>query len=168
MKFKGIYEGANGYRIGRFYNSDIKKICSMLPRFDFALADEEAKDPEKFFAAKVANERELFFSVKKGTKVIGYGNFSLLDSTKHIVMNFWKRNLEFSFGDVMGVMRLMIEFAFKVIKARRISVIVANRRVFPILKRLGFDIEGNVKEAAFYDGEARNIYLFGLLRRAEK
>lgn len=167
MKFKGTYSNGQGYRISRFYNSDIKKICSMLKYLDYAMPDEEGANPEKYFADKVANEKELFFSVKKEKKVLGYGNITMLDGTKHYMFNFWKRNLALSFGDQMKIFRLIKEFAIKVLKARRITIPIANPRLFPLCRRLGFDLEGIMRGAAIYDGEQIDMYLFGFLKEGK-
>lgn len=163
MKFKGTFSNGDEFRIGRFYNSDIKKICSMLKYFDNPMPDEEAKDPERYFAIKVANERELFFSVKKGKKVVGYGNLSMLDQTHHMSFNFWKRNVNLSFGDLMKMFRLVKEFGVKIAKARRVTIVSANPRVFALYKRMGFEFEGIMRGAAIYDGEPTDVYIFGML-----
>lgn len=164
MKFKGTYSWNNGYRIGRFYNSDIKKICASLKYFDNPMPDEQLRIADEILAMRVRDEKQLFFSVKKESRVFGYGGLTINDSSGHMVLDAWKRNVKIGIKDIVGMFHTILNFSFDIAHARRITLIASNPRICRLYERVGFQMEGIMRKAAMYDGKPEDIYIYGLLK----
>ncbi len=63
--------------------------------------------------------------------------------------------------------KLIIEYAFQTINLNRIQLHVAleNEAAIKVYRRIGFQVEGTLREAMFHEGKYCDFYVMGLLKR---
>lgn len=61
----------------------------------------------------------------------------------------------------------MVEYAFETLNLNRVHLHVAveNEGAVKVYQRVGFQIEGTLREAMYHDGHYSDFYVMGLLRR---
>jgi ribosomal-protein-serine acetyltransferase len=70
-------------------------------------------------------------------------------------------------GIITKVARAVLKFGFVNLELHRVELrcVTTNTRSVRVAERLGFRLEGELREAEWLDGGAVNHFVFGLLRR---
>ncbi|AKG03496.1 spermidine acetyltransferase [Salimicrobium jeotgali] len=71
-------------------------------------------------------------------------------------------------GHAGEVTKMMVDYAFRTLNLHKIHLIVAteNEKAVHIYKKIGFEIEGEMKEHYFINGEYRDAYMMAILKHS--
>ncbi|MGI8745972.1 MAG: GNAT family N-acetyltransferase [Bryobacteraceae bacterium] len=96
---------------------------------------------------------------------IGFHQISWL--SKHVEMGYWISSEFEGRGIVTGASRAMIDYAFTQWKLNRVEIRCAtgNARSVAIPKRLGFTLEGTLREAQLLSDGFHDLFVFGMLAK---
>lgn len=168
MKYVDRYRCARhpGYSIGRFYKSDLRKIASLQQYYKYLFPDSVSHDPMRFLSRLMRNESCLFYSVKNGKTVEGYGFSVLLDPSGTAELETFRKRIPFSMKKYTSFSETQLEFLFEELKLRKLYVrIPAPLRGFVSLaKRVGFTIEGILRNDMIFDGKTEDVVVLGILK----
>ena len=121
----------------------------------------------KWVTARLQNGSETFFVIVLEERPIGVVNLSSLDSHN--------RSAEFSIriGDSSDqgkgygtqAVQLLIDFCWRDLNLHRLSLTVFsdNSRAISSYKKTGFELEGELRQAAFISGSWRNLIILSVL-----
>ncbi len=167
MKYKDrfIWEDPE-FSIGRFYNSDIRKICALTQYYKYMFPDSD-EDPREIQTARVRNPNCVYVSVRKRNKVIAYGAYDFMGGEGSWLVHQWKKRIRLKMGDWHSYGKLGLAFGFEYLKARKIysNIPVVMTDFIEKAKGIGFKEEGISREAVFYDGEPHDLCLLSCLRK---
>ncbi len=93
-------------------------------------------------------------------------NYFEWDSKKAAIAYFLAAEFQGQ-GIITKAARAVLEFAFSALELHRIELrcVTTNTGSVRIAERLGFTLEGELREAEWLDGRAVNHFVYGLLRR---
>lgn len=103
-----------------------------------------------------------------GDEIIGSIGFHDLDATnKNAAIGYWIDHRHQGKGIVTRSVRALIDHLFDRMGLNRLQINcnVENTRSRAIPERLGFSLEGTLREREFVDGEFRDWAVYGLLKR---
>lgn len=168
MKYKDRYQCVRhpGYSIGRFYNSDLRKIASLQQHYKFMFPDSISHDPCRFLDGLMKNESVLFYSVKNEKVVEGYGFSVLLDPTKTVEIETFRKKLPFSIMKYRRFFETQLEFLFEEVGMRKIygRIPVPLTGLVELIKKMGFTIEGILRNDMIFDEKPTDIVILGMLK----
>lgn len=168
MKYKDRYQCQRhpGYSVGRFYTSDLRKLASLQQHYKFLFPDSISHDPVRFLAKAMKRENCLFYCVKNEKLIEGYGLSMLLDPTKVVEFQTFRKKYPFSLLKYRRFIETQLEFLFEEIGVRKIY-----GRIPAVLKtfveesrRIGFSVEGILRKDAIYDEKALDMVIIGMLK----
>lgn len=167
MKFKRTYSnGDSVYTIGRFYNTDIRKLCALANYYPLMFTDDVLPDPVRWYTARVRDEKSLYACVKQRKRVIGYVGLDLLDEHATAILNVWKKPIKMDLATIRRVCGVILDFTFNGLKIRKLHAPVPPevKHIVWLTRSMGFKEEGRIRQTVWYDGKPHDIYIFGMLR----
>lgn len=115
-------------------------------------------DPTRFYC---------MVAIKGGLK-IGIGNLSKIDSiNRNAELGVYIGNFDYHLAGFGAEAYLrLIEYGFDHLNLHKIygNIFDFNKGVIALCKRFGFQIEGELKEHAFFDGQYHNVICVGLFK----
>lgn len=168
MKFKKTYSnGDSVYTIGRFYNTDIRKLCALANYYPYFFTDEVLPDPVRWYTERVRDEKSLFACIKQRKKVVGYLSLDLLDSHSTAVLHAFKKPIRMNLATIRRIYGVILDFAFNGIKMEKVNVtpLPEVKQSVWLARSMGFKEEGLMRRALWYDGKPYDMYIFGMLRK---
>ena len=132
------------------------------------------QDLEKFYQGVTGSRREVMFAIADAESHRHIGNVKLgpIDWVHRRAMfgimigekEFWGK------GGGEEVTRLMVEYGFYRLNLRRIGLVVfeEHRSAVRCYEKIGFKIEGCLREQMFHEGKYKNHLCMGLLRSEYK
>ena len=167
MKLKIAFtrEGAGEFNLGPFFNTDIRKILR-LEKYRGRLFTDDLGDPREYLKNRVSAIDSLYFTLRRGKEVIGYGCLDPIvgkQAGTHFY-KLWKRNV--SEEDFVKVCKLTAYLAFEEIGLDRLfQVVVANNlRALKLLEMGGFRKEGVMRQTLYFNGSPCDAVIYGMLR----
>lgn len=125
--------------------------------------DDYSKDDFNDFAGKFLVRSNVFVDIGPGLGLAaGFGVRVGLDAVVHLVMFDRRlRGREWLFKEIMG-------YFFRVLKLRRMTMIVPagvkTRTTVRLAERIGFKLEGTMRQAMLIDGKYMDNVVYGILR----
>lgn len=167
MKLKIAYtkEGFGEFNLGPFFNTDIRKILR-IEKYRGKLFTDDAGDPRKYLKNRVAAMDSLFFTLRRGKEVIGYGSLNPIigkQAGTHFY-KLWKRDV--SEKDFVTVCKLVAYLAFEEMDLNRLFqiVVASNTRAIKLLEMGGFRKEGVMRKALYLNNVPYDGILYSILR----
>lgn len=168
MKYKDRYQCARhpGYSIGRVYTSDMRKIASLQQHYKFLFPDLISHNPVKFLTQLMRQENCLFYAVKNGKIVEGFGYLMLVDPTKIAEIDCFRKKLPFSIKKYRAFFETQLEFCFEELELRKLygRVPAALPGLVDLIRKMGFTIEGIMRKDMIFDEKPQDMVLLGMLR----
>jgi RimJ/RimL family protein N-acetyltransferase len=133
-----------------------------------------AQDLEKFYAGVTGSSSEVMFAVvdQESDQHIGNVKLGPINWVHHRSMfgiligdkEFWGKGV----GE--ETTRLMVEYAFRRLNLHRVGLVVyeEHKSAVRCYQRVGFKIEGRLREQMFQDGQYKHHLWMGLLRSEYK
>jgi len=166
VKFNEIYRGEDpNLSLGRFYNTDIRKLVAFRQR-EPRLFPDEMEDPMSFLTDRVQSEDTLYFTMRYRKKVLGYGSLDPIGKRVAQINSWANKWTRMRRHWVVGLVRLLVEFGFKELGLERMGTWSADfaKANQNVLRDVGFTQEGILRKATCYDSSPTDIILFGLLK----
>lgn len=167
MKFKETYRSDDdpNLSLGRFYNTDIRKLVSLRQDYPLLFSDDMG-DPQLYFTERVQSDSAIFFTMKYRKKVVGYGAFDPIGK-ELATMHCWKRRWERTKKHhLVGLARLLILFGFRELNLRRITMTATDsaKTAISMIQNIGFTQEGLIRKFGLYNSVPTDILVFGMLK----
>jgi len=167
MKFKDRFTWEDPeFSLGRFYNSDIRKLCALGQYFKYMFPDSDI-DPRELHTNKVRSRNSIYVTARKRNKVIAYGAYDFLGVDSWLCHHWKKQKAKLKFSDWYSYGMLGVAFGFDYLKARKLytNIPMVMTEYIEKVKGLGFKQEGISREAVFYDGKPYDLCLLSYLRK---
>lgn len=167
MKFKETYRGEDiNLSLGRFYNTDIRKLAAFQLDYPLLFPDPISSDPRAYFTERVQSQDSLYFALRFRKKVVGYGALDPI-YPGHAILNLWKRKWErVKKHHFVGIGRLLLQFGFRELSLEKITILSTD--LAPTANSLvldtGFTPEGRIRKFVLYAGELIDVLPFGMLK----
>jgi ribosomal-protein-alanine N-acetyltransferase len=132
------------------------------------------QDLEKFYQGVTGSRTEVIFAIADGKSHKHIGNVKLgpIDWVHHRAMFGIMIGEKDYWGKGMGeeVTRLIVEYAFSRLNLRRIGLVVFEEHEPAVrcYQKIGFKVEGCLREQMFHEGKYKNHLYMGLLRSEYK
>ncbi len=163
MKFRETYSDGGEVSLGTFYNTDIRKIIALKQYYPMLFHDDE--DPQRDLTKRVRQPNSLFFAVRKKKKVFGYIAIDPVVAGGGFVHYWHRKGSRVKKEDVIRGHKLLLKFAFEILKLRRLSCLVPE--VLTVNRKLlenHFKQEGVIRKAYCYNKEPHDMVLYGVLK----
>lgn len=124
---------------------------------------------KKFITDGIKNrldKKTLGLALERDGKLIGSTGFNRLDWTARVCeIGYWIDRAEEGKGVVTRACRAMIDYAFHGLELNRVEIRCSteNSRSAAVPERLGFKLEGTLRQADVLNGRAHDFYIYGLL-----
>ena len=138
----------------------VMKLWEQVQQFPI-IFDDFGKGDFKSFVAKLMSPSNGFVDIGPGLGLACLMNIRpRLDATVHVVMFDRKlRGRETTFKEILA-------YAFERLQLRRITAVVGSdaKLAGALARRLGFRLEGTLRQAMLRDGQYVDVEMYGLLR----
>ena len=131
--------------------------------------DYSIESARKFIVEGIKNRLDkitLGLAVIRDGRLIGSTGFNRLDWTAKVCeIGYWIDRDEEGKGTITKACKAMIDYAFDELEMNRVEIrcSTANSRSAAVPGRLGFKLEGTLRQAEVLNGQAHDFYIFGLL-----
>lgn len=152
----------------RLVDANREHLRRWLPWVDSNAAEEDSLDFIRRDAEKDLAGRGFSLAVVAGGRIVGVAGFNRIDAVdRKAEMGYWLCRDAQGRGTMTMCCRALVGLAFGALDLNRVEIHVAtgNDRSRAIPVRLGFSLEGVMRDAAFRSGVFEDHAVYGLLRR---
>ena len=178
IELKGLkFQVNDDFQLRQFEKTDadavfktVQENCERLKAFMHWMTDDYSIDHVHAFIddaeSSVKKRESCGFGIFRGIEVkgaIGFVNFDW--TSRRTELGYWISRDEEGKGLVTRASKILISHAICEWNMNRIEIRCAtmNTRSSAVPKRLGFTLEGTLRQFAFRNGQMHDFYVFGLL-----
>ena len=131
--------------------------------------DYSIESARKFIVEGIKNRLDrntLGLALVRDGKLIGSTGFNRLDWAANVCeIGYWIDRGEEGKGTITKACKAMIDYAFDELKMNRVEIRCSteNSRSAAVPERLGFKLEGTLRQAEMLNGRPHDFHVFGLL-----
>ena len=136
--------------------------------------DYSIADARKFLFEGIKDrldKKTLGLALVADGKLIGSTGFNRLDWNARVCeIGYWIDHREEGKGIITKACKAMIDYAFDELEMNRVEIrcSVENLRSSAVPERLGFKLEGTIRQAEMLNGRPHDFLIFGLLAEDER
>ena len=149
-------------------DQDRAYLREWLPWVDSTLAEDDTLSFIQSMRAQFAANESITAGIWQGDRFIGVvGTHKINWLYRKAEIGYWLGAAFQGSGIMTDVCRAMISHLFQDLDLHRVEILCAtgNAKSMAIPKRLGFTLEGTLKEAGFARGQFLDLYVFGMLKQ---
>lgn len=163
-----LLEERHAATIFSLVDHDRAYLREWLPWVDATLAEDDTLSFIRSMREQFAANESITAGIWQGDSFIGViGTHKINWLHKKVELGYWLGGTSQGAGIMTDACRAIANYLFCELELHRVEIhcATANTKSMAIPKRLGFTLEGTLREAGFACGQFHDLHIFGMLRK---
>jgi ribosomal-protein-serine acetyltransferase len=173
-----VFEIGNNIKLEMYTPFDAEELFNVVEKnrdylrewLPWVDSTKEVNDIRAFLEKSIksySEKKRIGYLIKIDNKIVGILDaFLHNESTETYQIGYWISKIESSKGIMTKSVKILIELVFKILNAKKIEIYCATTNIpsNKISQKLGFKLEGTIRNAEKVNNKIYDLNLYGLMR----